>query len=49
MLRPSGIVIVQDTIEMIEKLRPILESLHWSTTVHQKEFLVGEKGFWRPR
>lgn len=49
MLRPGGIVLVHDTIEMINKLRPVLESLHWSTTVHQKEFLVGEKGFWRPR
>ncbi|XP_071738499.1 probable methyltransferase PMT23 isoform X1 [Rutidosis leptorrhynchoides] len=47
-LRPGGVLIVEDTIEMINKLIPILRSLHWSTTVHQKRFLVGSKGFWRP-
>ncbi|KAL3524006.1 hypothetical protein ACH5RR_016840 [Cinchona calisaya] len=47
-LRPGGILLVQDTIEMITKVRSILETLHWSTTVQQEQFLVGEKGFWRP-
>lgn len=47
-LRPGGFVIVQDTMEMANKLSPILRSLHWSITVHQEQFLVGTKGFWRP-
>lgn len=47
-LRPEGILLVQDTLEDITKLRPILESLHWSTSIHQGQFLVGKKGFWRP-
>ncbi|WOH09038.1 hypothetical protein DCAR_0728491 [Daucus carota subsp. sativus] len=47
-LRPGGFVIVQDTMEMINKLNPVLRSLHWSVTVHQEQFLVGTKGFWRP-
>ncbi|XP_071705889.1 probable methyltransferase PMT23 [Rutidosis leptorrhynchoides] len=48
-LRPGGVVIVEDTVEMINKLRPIMHSLNWSTTLHQKRFLVGHKGFWRPK
>lgn len=47
-LRPGGFVIVQDTMEMANKLSPILRSLHWSITVHQEQFLIGTKGFWRP-
>lgn len=47
-LRPGGVVIVEDTIEMLNKLKPILHSLHWSTTLHNKRFLIGKKGFWRP-
>ena len=47
-LRPGGYLLVQDTKDMINKLRPILESLHWSLTLHQDQFLVGKKGFWRP-
>lgn len=48
LLRPGGILIVQDSLEMINVLNPILSSLHWSTSLHEKEFLVGRKGFWRP-
>lgn len=47
-LRPGGYLLVQDTKDMINKIRPILESLHWSLTLHQDQFLVGKKGFWRP-
>ncbi|XP_024977595.1 probable methyltransferase PMT23 [Cynara cardunculus var. scolymus] len=47
-LRPGGVVIVEDTIEILNKLRPILHSLHWSVNLHQQRFLVGRKGFWRP-
>lgn len=48
-LRPGGVVIVEDTTEMLKKLNPILRSLHWSTTLHHQRFLVGKKGFWRPK
>ncbi|PON45734.1 putative methyltransferase PMT [Trema orientale] len=48
-LRPGGYLLVQDTIGMIKKLKPILQSLHWSSTLHQDEFLVAKKGFWRPK
>ncbi|XP_059666783.1 probable methyltransferase PMT23 [Cornus florida] len=48
MLRPGGYMVVQDTMEMINKIKPILHSLHWSVTIHQEQFLVGKKGFWRP-
>lgn len=47
-LRPGGFVLIQETLEMIKKLSPILHSLHWSITLHQEQFLVGKKGFWRP-
>ncbi|XP_071934462.1 probable methyltransferase PMT23 [Coffea arabica] len=47
-LRPGGIFLVQDSTEMITKVGSILQSLHWSITVHQEQFLVGRKGFWRP-
>ncbi|MFQ6643996.1 hypothetical protein Gotur_018287 [Gossypium turneri] len=47
-LRPGGYLLVQDTMENIKKLNPVLRSLHWSTTLYQGQFLVGEKGFWRP-
>ncbi|XP_050385544.1 probable methyltransferase PMT23 [Argentina anserina] len=47
-LRPGGHIVIQDTMEIIDKLRPILHSLHWSSTVHQDQFLIGQKGFWRP-
>ncbi|KAL8223320.1 hypothetical protein R6Q57_018795 [Mikania cordata] len=48
LLRPGGVVIVEDTIEMLKKLKHILGSLHWSTTIHHQRFLVGKKDFWRP-
>ncbi|KAI9102069.1 hypothetical protein K1719_023579 [Acacia pycnantha] len=47
-LRPEGYVVVQDSLEVISKLSPILRSLHWSVTIHQDQFLVGRKSFWRP-
>ncbi|KAK2982490.1 hypothetical protein RJ640_026333 [Escallonia rubra] len=47
-LRPGGFLLVQDTMEIINKLSSILHSLHWSITVSQNQFLVGKKGFWRP-
>lgn len=47
-LRPNGYIVIQDTMEMIDKLRPILHSLQWSSTVHQDRVLIGQKGFWRP-
>lgn len=48
-LRPGGLVLVHDTMEMINKISPILRSLHWSITLYQEQFLVGKKGFWRPK
>ncbi|KAG2406725.1 methyltransferase protein [Vigna angularis] len=48
-LRPDGYVLVQDTVEMMNKLGPVLHSLHWSVTLYQNRFLVGKKSFWRPR
>ncbi|XP_059669722.1 probable methyltransferase PMT23 isoform X2 [Cornus florida] len=47
-LRPGGYILVHDTLEMINKLGPILRSLHWSVSMHQDQFLVGKKDFWRP-
>lgn len=47
-LRPGGYLLVQDSMEMINKLTPILKSLNWSVNVHQEQFLVGKKNFWRP-
>ncbi|KAA8534032.1 hypothetical protein F0562_031549 [Nyssa sinensis] len=47
-VRPGGYILVQDSMEMIDKLSPILYSLHWSLTLHQEQFLVGKKDFWRP-
>ncbi|KAJ4720120.1 S-adenosyl-L-methionine-dependent methyltransferases superfamily protein [Melia azedarach] len=47
-LKPGGYLLIQDTMEMIDKLRSILHSLHWSTNIYQDQFLVGKKGFWRP-
>ncbi|WOL06344.1 putative methyltransferase PMT23 [Canna indica] len=47
-LRPGGYVLIQDTAAMIKRLRPVLHSLHWVTTLHKQQILVGKKGFWRP-
>ncbi|CAN8287108.1 unnamed protein product [Cochlearia groenlandica] len=47
-VRPGGYLVVQDTMETIEKLETILGSLHWSTKLYQNRFLVGTKGLWRP-
>jgi len=47
-LRPGGYVVIQDTMEMINMLTPILRSLHWSVALFEGQFLVGKKGFWRP-
>lgn len=48
-LRPGGFLLVKDTLEMTNKLAPILRSLHWSITLHSEQFLVATKGFWRPQ
>ncbi|KAG5237401.1 methyltransferase [Salix suchowensis] len=48
-LRPGGYILVQDTMEMINKLNPVLHSMQWSTSLYQGQFLVGNKGFWRPK
>ncbi|KAL2333437.1 hypothetical protein Fmac_014650 [Flemingia macrophylla] len=47
-LRPNGYLVVQDSMEIINKLGPVLRSLHWSVTLYQNQFLVGRKSFWRP-
>jgi len=47
-LRPDGYVVVQDTMEIINNVGPVLHSLHWSVTLYQNQFLVGKKSFWRP-
>ncbi|CAL9153798.1 unnamed protein product [Musa hybrid cultivar] len=47
-LRPGGWVFIQDTSEMIKKMRPILHSLHWVTSLYKQHILVGKKGFWHP-
>ncbi|TKY47573.1 methyltransferase PMT23 [Spatholobus suberectus] len=48
-LRPDGYLLVQDSMEIINKLGPVLRSLHWSVTLYQNQFLVGRKSFWRPK
>ncbi|KAL5734391.1 hypothetical protein ACOSP7_032252 [Xanthoceras sorbifolium] len=47
-LRPEGFLVVQDTMDTINKISPILRSLHWSLKLYQNQFLIGIKGFWRP-
>ncbi|EEF41484.1 probable methyltransferase PMT23 [Ricinus communis] len=47
-VRPGGYVVIQDTMEMIQKLSSMLSSLRWSTSLYQGQFLIGRKGFWRP-
>ncbi|OMO50040.1 putative S-adenosyl-L-methionine-dependent methyltransferase protein [Corchorus capsularis] len=47
-LRPGGYLLLQDTMETIKKLNPVLRSLHWTTSLYQGQFLVAKKGFWRP-
>lgn len=48
-LRPGGYILVQDTMEMVNKLNSVLRSMQWSTSLYQGQFLVGNKGFWRPK
>lgn len=48
-LRPGGVVVVEDSVEMLKKLKQILHALHWSTRLHQQRFLVARKSFWRPK
>ncbi|KAE8722058.1 putative methyltransferase PMT22 [Hibiscus syriacus] len=47
-LRPDGYLLLQDSMETIKKVNPVLRSLHWSTNLYQGQFLVGKKGSWRP-
>ncbi|XP_010504492.1 PREDICTED: probable methyltransferase PMT22 [Camelina sativa] len=47
-VRPGGYLVVQDTVEMLKKLNPILLSLRWSTNVYRGKYLVGVKSSWRP-
>ncbi|GAV88083.1 Methyltransf_29 domain-containing protein [Cephalotus follicularis] len=47
-LRPGGYFLVQDTMDFISQLIPFLHSLGWSTNLYQDQFLIGNKGFWRP-
>ncbi|KAL8535349.1 hypothetical protein ACS0TY_011121 [Phlomoides rotata] len=47
-LRPGGYVVIQDTMEVVTKITPILKSLHCSVSVHQDQFLLVKKDFWRP-
>ncbi|KAL0919561.1 hypothetical protein M5K25_011661 [Dendrobium thyrsiflorum] len=47
-LRPGGWVLIQDSEEIIKKLKSMLQTLHWDTSIHKGAFLVGKKGFWRP-
>ncbi|XP_010922607.1 probable methyltransferase PMT23 [Elaeis guineensis] len=47
-LRPGKWILIQDSIEMIRKMHPILQSLHYETTLYKRWFLVGKKDFWRP-
>ncbi|XP_072954073.1 probable methyltransferase PMT23 [Typha angustifolia] len=47
-LRPGGWVLLQDRIEIIKQMRSILQSLHYETAIVRQQFLVGQKGFWRP-
>ncbi|KAJ6891928.1 methyltransferase PMT23 [Populus alba x Populus x berolinensis] len=48
-LRPGGYILVQDTTEIVNKLNSVLRSMQWSTSLYQGQFLVGNKGFWRPK
>ncbi|XLR03817.1 hypothetical protein S83_070015, partial [Arachis hypogaea] len=48
-LRPEGYLVVQDSMEVIRKLGPILRSLHWSVKLYRNQFLVAKKSFWRPQ
>ncbi|KAI4382869.1 hypothetical protein MLD38_008774 [Melastoma candidum] len=48
-VRPGGYVVVQDTVEMMDKLGEMLRSLHWGVNMYRDQLLVGEKGFWRPQ
>ncbi|OAY69039.1 putative methyltransferase PMT23 [Ananas comosus] len=41
-LRPGGWVLLQDKVETIKKIRPVLRSLHYVTTT-KRQFLVGKK------
>ncbi|KAF9596685.1 hypothetical protein IFM89_012884 [Coptis chinensis] len=47
-MRPGGWLLIQDIMETVTKLTPILRSLHWETTLYEGQYLVGKKGFWRP-
>ncbi|KAL3650292.1 hypothetical protein CASFOL_006695 [Castilleja foliolosa] len=47
-LRPGGYLVVRDTVEILHKIKLLLESLHWSIIVYRYQHLVGKKGFWRP-
>ncbi|KAL6853603.1 hypothetical protein ACP4OV_019632 [Aristida adscensionis] len=47
-LRPGRWFVLQDSIEMIRRMDPVLRSLHYRTTIVKQQFLVATKGFWRP-
>ncbi|KAH9309304.1 hypothetical protein KI387_037215, partial [Taxus chinensis] len=51
-LRPQGWVIVRDMLPTVEKLLPVMHSLHWHTntkiTEKNEKLVVAQKGRWRP-
>ncbi|KAL4189622.1 hypothetical protein AMTRI_Chr08g166260 [Amborella trichopoda] len=47
-LRPGGWVVVHDTMVVMEKLLPLVRSLHWDITLSDSGYLVARKGEWRP-
>ncbi|XP_051205552.1 probable methyltransferase PMT23 [Lolium perenne] len=47
-LRPGRWFVLQDTMDMIKRMRPVLRSLHYETVVVKRQYLVATKSFWRP-
>ncbi|OQU87780.1 hypothetical protein SORBI_3003G342500 [Sorghum bicolor] len=47
-LRPGRWFVLQDTIDVIRKMDPVLRSLHYKTQIVKHQFLLATKGFWRP-
>ncbi|XP_078181480.1 putative methyltransferase PMT23 [Carex rostrata] len=47
-LRPGKWVVLQESPDILKKIKPIFLSLHYKVTIVKNQFLVGQKSLWRP-
>ncbi|KAJ4819854.1 S-adenosyl-L-methionine-dependent methyltransferases superfamily protein [Rhynchospora pubera] len=47
-LRPGKWIFLEESLDILKKVRPVFLSLHYKATIVKSQFLVCQKSFWRP-